>query len=45
MTAAGRKKEKTAEYSITWTEGILKTMRKRGLQEDREELRRMAINS
>ena len=45
MAADGKKKERTTEYSITWTEGILKTMRKRGLQEDREELRRMAINS
>ncbi|PSN54669.1 hypothetical protein C0J52_01054 [Blattella germanica] len=43
----GRRKRGRPNILITWTEGILKTMRERGLQEgdwkDREEWR-MAIN-
>ncbi|PSN47039.1 hypothetical protein C0J52_09357 [Blattella germanica] len=38
-------RRKRGRPTITWTEGILKTMRERGLHEDREVLRRMAINS
>ncbi|PSN49533.1 hypothetical protein C0J52_04974 [Blattella germanica] len=37
-------RRKRGRPNITWTEGILKTVRERGLQENREELRRMAIN-
>ncbi|PSN58084.1 hypothetical protein C0J52_06517 [Blattella germanica] len=34
----GRRKSRP---TITWTEGILKEMRERGIQGDREELRRI----